>query len=94
MKRSYQKPRIYVESFELAQSIARNCDVDPSDASTVGRPTHNDPGVRNCGWDMGNNLIFFVAESACTKIEDPNDFYWGSICYNAPQGETQIFASA
>lgn len=93
MKKSYQKPSIYVESYELAQSIAINCHLDLSQDSTLGRPTHAAPGVNNCGWDMGN-VIFFVADSSCTEEEDPTDFDWGGICYNAPQGATQIFASA
>lgn len=98
MKKSYQKPSIYVESYELAQSIAVNCHLDLSQISSVGRPTHAAPGVNSCVWDMGNVSIF-TADVDCTIIEDPADFSGESqngtaICYNAPQDAIQIFASA
>lgn len=98
MKKSYQKPCIYVELYELAQSIAVNCHLDPSELSSFGHPTHAAPGVNNCGWDMGN-VVIFVENSGCTYDEDPDSFTGKdengtAICYNAPQNATQIFASA
>lgn len=97
MKKSYQKPSIYVESYELAQSIAVNCHLDLSQVSSVGRPTHAAPGVNGCVWDMGNVSIF-TDDSGCSIVEDSDSFSYGegpgAICYNAPQNAIQIFASA
>lgn len=92
MKKSYQKPSIYVEAYELAQSIAKNCGILTS-GSTLGRPTHSEPGVNSCGWALGN-VIIFIENASCTDIEDPSDFNEDSMCYNAPTANTQIFASA
>lgn len=93
MKKSYQKPSIYVEAYELAQSIAANCGILAS-GSSLGRPTHSEPGVKNCGWALGDDIIIFNENTFCTKIEDPSDFNEVHMCYNAPTANTQIFASA
>lgn len=90
MKKSYQKPHIYVEEFELAQSIAVNCDY--SSSSTTGHPTHASATV--CGWYVSDGLVYFTAEPACTEIADPGDFNDDNMCYNAPIAGSQIFASA
>lgn len=96
MKKSYQKPSIYVEAYELAQSIAANCGILAS-GSTLGRPTHSEPGVNNCGWALDKDVIIFIENTSCTEIEDPSDFnkdHEDLMCYNAPTANTQIFASA
>lgn len=93
MKKNYQKPSIYVEEFELAQSIAVNCHLTPDPSSTTGHPTHNNPGVDNCNWVVGGTIIF-TESSGCNLIEDPDGFSGDGFCYNAPQDQIQIFASA
>ena len=93
MKKSYQKPSIYVEAYELAQSIAANCGILAS-GSTLGRPTHSEPGVNYCGWALDEDVIIFNENTFCTEIEDPSDFNEDLMCYNAPTANTQIFASA
>lgn len=91
MKKAYQKPIIYIEEYELAQSIAQDCGYTPD--STVGRPTHSAPGVNNCGWELDGDIIF-IDNTACTEIMDPDEEIGGVGCYNTPTGNTHIFASA
>ncbi len=86
MKKSYQKPAIYVENFSLSQSIAATCGQGNPD-STVGKPTNADP--YSCGWDDGVGVIFSVS-NVCNDVEDV-DTPLDAGCYNNPNGGVHIF---
>ena len=86
MKRVYEKPGIYVENFSLAQSIARKCGA--AENSTLGKPTYGEPG--SCGWDMGNLIVWTGNGDACDFILDADTPFEG-VCYNNPDGGTNIF---
>ena len=88
MKETYVKPTIYVESFALAQSIARGCgDVH---SGTVGQSTHKDE--YSCAWDLNGMLLFLESNSACDFPMDEGVEIDG-ICYNNPDGGRTVFAS-
>lgn len=100
MKKPYIKPKAFVENFNLAQSIAINCGHDWT--GTTGHPTHADPNTPTCGWSLGN-IVYFdqsLAGTKCTEDADPDSWELGgsggtpTICYNAPAGAPQAFASA
>ena len=86
MKRVYEKPGIYVENFSLSQSIARKCRA--AEDSTLGVPNYSEPG--SCGWDMGNLVIWTDAKSKCDLFMDADTPFEG-VCYNNPDGGTNIF---
>ena len=100
MKKKYVKPAFGVDLFTVAQSIAMNCGWEV--ISEFGRPAH--PDKYQCGWDMGNVIIFLESMTSCTDPEDPDgigiigqpvgeDEKVEGICYNNPNGGATIFAS-
>ena len=88
MEKKYVKPDVYVERFELSQTVAKSCGWTSD--STVGKPTQADIDV--CGWDMGN-FVFFATDSSCSTIFPVDTEIEGVGCYNNPNGEQTIFAS-
>jgi hypothetical protein len=94
MRKEYVKPMIGVELFTLTQSIALFCE-DLNKEAGLGVPTHYDP-ERDCGWDMGNWIIFTSDNSSCKdeQLDGDEEFFeiYGQ-CYNSPIGGTEIFSS-
>ena len=88
MKAKYVKPALVMERFELTQSIANGCNVDPD--GPLGDPNHYSKAT--CGWDMGNVVLWTVENAGCTEKEDP-DADWVGVCYNNPDGFNKIFGS-
>ena len=88
MKKTYSKPELYIESFQLTQSIAERCGaVDAGDE--FGKPQHL--SKTSCGWLMPEfGFAVFIAQPICEVPMDEGDF--GGICYNNPDGHG-IFAS-
>lgn len=78
MKKSYVKPQMYFESFQLSASIAAGCTFKANAAENV--CAFKDP-------DFG--MIFTDSVEAC-KITPPsgND----KVCYHAPSGNN-VFTS-
>ena len=89
MKRVYEKPGIYVENFSLSQSIADGCGA--AHESTLGNPNHADK--QNCGWDMGNLVIWTDATNTKCNFFLEEDTPFEGVCYNNPNGGASIFAS-
>lgn len=90
MKKTYVKPALAVESFVLSQSIANNCGA-PWGGTVDGAPNHADRN--NCGWKVGDWVLWVEAGSVCdipTSVDDPVN---GNICYNTPDGGYTIFGS-
>ena len=100
MKEEYVKPLIVFESFSLTQTIARNCG-DTHD-STLGQSNHLEPN--SCQWIVGDpndpdtaSIYFF--EGACRDAEEggiggpDDDWDFGALCYNNPDGGQEVFSS-
>ena len=67
MKKPYQKPRVYVETFELLEHIA-SCKAN-QDITTV---TYRDGNA--CTYTDANLTLFYPSNNGCTNgYYDPND---------------------
>ena len=67
MKKAYEKPRVYVESFELLEHIA-SCKAN-QDITSV---TYRDGS--SCNYTDANLTLFYPENSGCTNgYYDPND---------------------
>jgi hypothetical protein len=89
MKKSYEKPMIYAESFASIQHIAGNCDLSKLGDGTV--PLANFSGPDVCSWVYGQVTFFSAISTAvpqCTTTPDPEYF-----CYNGYQEGFTIFGS-
>lgn len=89
MKKNYTKPMFNIDVFSLTQSIAATCPALNRDAE-LGEPNHY--SKETCGWDMGNTIVF-VEESICYDVQLGEDDEFEGVCYNNPDGGTQIFGS-
>lgn len=80
MKKTYTKPQIAFDSFELSQTIAR-CEIISNVVKDV------------CGWyDEETDMNVFVAEGACEWVPDGDDIHNG-ICYHVPAEAHNLFSS-
>ena len=87
MKKTYSKPALFAESFELAEHIANCAGVTP------GAPTHwskTTCGYRLDGPGTGMNIIFLEAANGCTDITEEDDLVF---CYNNWTGMIPPFSS-
>lgn len=79
MKKAYQKPRIFYESFRLSETIAAGCQF----ISTMG-----DPYV--CSLDTGDGEPLFAAGGVCVQTPPPGD---DTICLHIPSDILSGFTS-
>lgn len=82
MKKTYMKPALYVENFELSQSIAAGC---TAQKAGLGTPSYSGGSV--CGWEFLGQTYFangINPDCEAGEIE--------IVCYNAPNGNI-MFAS-
>ena len=80
MKKSYVKPQVYFEDFQLSASIAAGCTfkTGPVEYQCAYEPT---PG----------RFVFLEGVSACvTTTEDGTDY---TLCYHNPAETSRLFAS-
>lgn len=91
MKKKYQSPKVYIESFELSQTIASG-GCGAAHNSHFGGPTHWSKAT--CGWSDPSytGMTVFVERHVCTLEVNENTDYNG-ICYNAPSAGNSIFGS-
>lgn len=84
MKKTYSKPELYAERFELAAHIAA-CSAD------TGGATHTD--AMHCAYMLGTQYIFNSGVMACDLPIDSSEY--GPDCYNGPFLEVagEIFSS-
>lgn len=79
MKKTYEKPQIMFDSFELSQDIAAGCEfINGLQAQGV------------CGYATRDGVVFTELISGCkyTKPDGNN-----SLCYHVPAENTNIFGS-
>ena len=80
MKKTYTKPELYFESFELSANIATGCGIITKTATQ---------GI--CGYDQpGIGTLFVQKEAGCSYIGADGDY---SVCYDVPTGELKLFTS-
>ena len=81
MKKTYAKPQIVFESFQLTANIAGDCNIRP-----------NITNEATCGY-KDNGWIVFQNSAVCIDVQvDPDDNYNG-LCYHVPTGDMSLFAS-
>lgn len=90
MKKTYQKPGIYVENFGLSQSIAANCGAANPD-STLGYPALTDKNT--CGWAIDGGVSVWTQSSNCTypTTGESLEINGQIVCYNNPNSGLNIF---
>lgn len=77
----YEKPRVYIERFELTQHIA-TCAYDMSDFKTI----------EDCSADSGVGEIYFLDSRVCKDLVRP-DGTLEDFCYTNGSSENNIFNS-
>lgn len=89
MKKTYSKPKIYLESFSMSQNIAGDCEVKT-----------NTPSRGQCGVDFGPYVLFLDTENSdCTGdgrvTSQGGDGEYNGICYHvfSNNGEKNLFNS-
>lgn len=82
MKKTYVKPQVYFEDFQLSASIAAGCASDFKDGATQG-------DANSCAFDDGVNKIFVDGNGACITKPDNGTKY----CYQIPLDGNRVFAS-
>lgn len=90
MKAAYTKPQLHVEYFAMSQSIAASCGA-VAGGSSLGKPSHW--GKADCGWDMGNMIIWVGGEGNPCTFPWGEDDEWEGVCYNNPTSSNGIFGS-
>ena len=84
MKTPYSTPLFVVESFEMTQSIAKDCGTDiPVDNITTRSPL-------DCAWKLGMGNNVFLNGNANCNLDGEN---MGFACYNNPTALTTAFHS-
>ena len=79
MKKTYVKPQILFDSFELSQDIAAGCEFK-NGLQAQGA----------CGYATRNGVVFVEGVEGCEYTQpDTND----ALCYHVPTENTNIFAS-
>ena len=81
MKKTYAKPQIVFESFQLTANIAGDCNTRP-----------NSTNEATCGYN-DNGWIVFQNSSVCTDIQVDPDGKHNRLCYHVPTGDMSVFAS-
>ena len=78
MKKTYVKPEVYFESFELSANIAAGC---------VFKTYHTE---YECTYSVAGKKLF-LSPNICTT--SPQDYDGTSMCYNNPTDDTKLFSS-
>ena len=79
MKKTYEKPQIMFDNFELSQDIAAGCKI------IIANQAENE-----CGYPTRNGDLFTTEISGCTYKQP--DLYDG-ICYHVPVDTSNLFNS-
>ena len=81
MKKTYVKPEVYFESFELSTSIATGCEYKTNHAKN------------ECVYEIaGGRNVFVDAKTHCLDITAPGEEY-GAVCYHVPIEASNLFTS-
>lgn len=80
MKKTYAKPQIVFESFQLTANIAGDCNTRPNSADEA-----------TCGY-YDNGWIVFQNSAVCNFPAGPDGKHNG-LCYHVPTGDISVFTS-
>ena len=80
MKKTYAKPQIVFESFQLTANIAGDCNTKP-----------NSTNEATCGYN-DNGWIVFQNSAVCNVQVGPDGKHNG-LCYHVPTGDMSVFTS-
>lgn len=81
MKKSYVKPQVFFEDFQLSANIAGNCAIKTWHAENA------------CQWSKdveGVGKVFISRELGCEYTGNDGDY---SVCYHIPVDESKLFTS-
>lgn len=79
MKKTYVKPKVYFESFELSANIATGCKLISNAAQNVCSVKDNELGIT------------YFTGSACNGYNPPDGK--DKVCYDVPQANNNVFTS-
>lgn len=83
MKKTYVKPEVHFESFELSTSIATGCSASYNHGNT------NFGNANQCYLIYGTDKVFLEKTAGCTLT----DFDENMFCYHVPAANDKIFSS-
>ena len=81
MKKTYAKPQIVFESFQLTANIAGDCNTGPNSADEA-----------TCGYN-DNGWIVFQNSAVCIDVKVGPDDNYNGLCYHVPTGDISVFTS-
>lgn len=81
MKKTYAKPQIVFESFQLTANIAGGCNTSP-----------NSTNEATCGYN-DNGWIVFQNSAVCIDVQVGTDGEYNGLCYHVPTGDKSVFTS-
>ena len=81
MKKTYAKPQIVFESFQLTANIAGDCNTKPNIANEA-----------TCGYIDDNGWIIFQNSAVC-NLPAGQDGKHNRLCYHVPTGDISVFTS-
>lgn len=84
MKKTYVKPEVYFESFELSASIAAGCSAGFNHGNT------NFGNAHSCYFEYGTDRVYLSTTQGCTLTDNVSD---DEICYHVPFSQSKIFSS-
>lgn len=83
MKKTYVKPEVYFENFELSTNIAAGCGASYNHSNT------NFGNGNQCYLIYGTDRVFLSAAAGCTLTDfDDNQF-----CYHVSAANDKVFSS-
>ena len=82
MKKTYAKPQIVFESFQLTANIAGDCNTKPNIANEA-----------TCGYIDDNGWIIFQNSAVCIHVQVGPDGEYNGLCYRVPTGDMSVFTS-
>lgn len=80
MKKKYEKPQIYIETFALDTTIAGTCELDTPLPSSE----------ENCGYPIQGGTVFVEGASCQYK---PQSGEYNGFCYHVPTDAKNLFNS-
>ena len=85
MKKSYVKPQVFFESFQLSANIAGDCGANGI-VKTFAKNA--------CGVVFGNSAVFVSTVAGCTiHIDTPEEEKEYNYCYHVPNANDKLFSS-
>ena len=85
MKKTYEKPQIIFESFEISTNIASGCEAQ-TNLQVSG----------TCGYNMSGLVVFITGMTGCYDIQvdkEGGDGQNNGLCYHVLTGDKNLFNS-